>query len=319
MWRSFDLNQVENHFEWRMLKKLCNPVLSKRPDILFYSCFGNEHLKYNCLRVFYTPENIRPQFNRCDYAFSFDYPITKRNYRLPIYRRWPSYKQLFNQRNGENILLENREFCSILISNPNGNERNNFFNKLSHYKKVDSGGKHLNNIGQIIAPGEDNKLNWMKKYKFSIAFENSTYPGYTTEKLMHALISNTIPIYWGNPLAYLDFNPKAFINVHDYHSIKEVIERVKEIDNDQLLYLEYLNQPCLINNKETEFCKEDNILARFDEIITSKIYYVPKYKKFFQKPAYFLLKIKENLKSFYVRVMGSVKYRLSKLQDLISE
>jgi hypothetical protein len=52
---------------------------------------------------------------------------------------------------------------------------------------------------------------------------------------MHALITDTIPIYWGNPLASLDFNPKAFINCHDYKSFDEVIELVKEIDSNETL------------------------------------------------------------------------------------
>ena len=159
---------------------------------------------------------MRPNFDRCDYAFSFDYPVNERNYRLPLYRRWPEYSQLFNSRNPDKVFSQNRKFCSFMVSNPNASTRIEFFKKLSSYKSVDSGGRFLNNIGDPIQTGVENKLNWMRNYKFSITFENSSYPGYTTEKLMHALITDTIPIYWGNPLAGLDFNPKAFINCHDF-------------------------------------------------------------------------------------------------------
>jgi len=286
MYRSFDLREAEQIFEWRMISKHWQPMLSDDPDFLFYSCFGQEHLKYNCIRIFYTPENIRPRFDRCDYAFSYDLPITQRNYRLPIYRRWPEYKNLLRPRDPDRIAAQKRQFCAFMVSNPHAIERIDFFNRLSKYKKVDSGGGYLNNIGYRVERGSQNKLDWMRNYKFSITFENSCYPGYTTEKLMHALLADTIPIYWGNPLASLDFNPKAFINCHDYSSFDDVVELVREIDQNEALYKGYLSQPYLTNNVETDFCKEENIVARYDEILSSRKYYISPGIKRLQKPLY---------------------------------
>jgi hypothetical protein len=286
MYRSFDLREAEQIFEWRMISKHWQPMLSDDPDFLFYSCFGQEHLKYNCIRIFYTPENIRPRFDRCDYAFSYDLPITQRNYRLPIYRRWPEYKNLLRPRDPDRIAAQKRQFCAFMVSNPHAIERIDFFNRLSKYKKVDSGGGYLNNIGYRVERGSQNKLDWMRNYKFSITFENSCYPGYTTEKLMHALITDTIPIYWGNPLASLDFNPKAFINCHDYSSFDDVVELVREIDQNEALYKGYLSQPYLTNNVETDFCKEENIVARYDEILSSRKYYISPGIKRLQKLLY---------------------------------
>lgn len=293
MYRSFDLAHVKQHFEWRIISKRWDLELSDTPDFLFYSCFGDEHLKYNCTRVFYTPENVRPNFNRCDYAFSFDYPVSERNYRLPFYRRLSEYKQLFRPRNPDYVLNQQRKFCSFMVSNSNAITRIEFFKKLSSYKNVDSGGRFLNNIGDPIQTGVENKLKWMNNYKFSITFENSSYPGYTTEKLMHALITDTIPIYWGNPLASLDFNPKAFINCHDYSSFDEVIELVKEIDSNETLYKEFLNQPYLKDNEETVFCREKNILARYDEILSSKRVFVSPVKKRLQRHLYYPIKVRK--------------------------
>jgi len=294
--RPFNLSNVNQLFEWRMASKRFNLVLSEKPDFLFYSCTGQDHLKYDCTRIFYTPENVRPRFDRCDYAFSFDYPVSERNYRLPLYRRWSEYKRLFSPRDPDKITLQKRKFCSFIVSNPNAQERIEFFKKLSLYKSVDSGGSYLNNIGFPISPGVENKLKWMQNYKFSITFENSSYPGYTTEKLMHALIANTIPIYWGNPLAALDFNPKAFINCHDFKSLDEVIELVKEIDKNYLLYREYLSQPFLKDNQETEFCKEENILARYDEIFDSDRIYISPIRKKMQRHLYYSLKLQKYVK-----------------------
>ena len=69
------------------------------------------------------------------------------------------------------------------------------------------------------------------------------HSGYTTEKLVHAMAAHTIPIYWGNPQVSEDFNPKSFINCHDYSSLEAVIERIIEVDQNESLYRHYLEEP----------------------------------------------------------------------------
>jgi len=305
-YRSFDITKVEHMFEWKMLSKLCQPELSHNPDILFYSCFGDKYLQYDCKRVFVTPENIRPNLRECDWAFSYDYPVTERNYRLPLYRRWHKYNEVFLPRDLNTIATQNRKFCSFMVSNRSAHERIDFFKKLSFYKHVDSGGKHLNNIDGPIQGGPLEKMNWLRGYKFNITFENSSYPGYTTEKLLEALVSGTVPIYWGNPLVGLDFNPKAFINCHDFNSFDEVIEYVKEVDQNDELYKELLSQPILPGGKETEFCCEENILARFEEIVNSN-------KVFISQPRKRIQKIFRPAQKKMKRRINKINYRISEL------
>ena len=93
-----------------------------------------------------------------------------------------------------------------MTSNPYSQKRIGFFKELSKYKKVDSGGKVLNNVGGCV----EDKLEFIKDYKFVISFENSAHPGYTTEKIVDPLAMNCIPIYWGNPYVARDFNNKRF-------------------------------------------------------------------------------------------------------------
>jgi len=173
-----------------------------------------------------------------------------------------------------------------MVSNRKAKERIEFFQKLSAYKPVDSGGRFMNNIGGPIAPGRQNKAAWMCNYKFNIAFENASYPGYTTEKILEAFVSGAIPIYWGNPLIGLDFNPKAFINCHDFDSFDEVIAFIKEIDQDETLYKNYLREPILTGGVETDFCREENILARYNEIINNHETFVSPSRKRIQKMLY---------------------------------
>ena len=130
-------------------------------------------------------------------------------------------------------------------------------------------------IGNYKKPGNSRKSeNWLKEkqkflkdYKFTIAFENTSFSGYTTEKLVHPMLANSIPIYWGNPDVKRDFNKKSFINVQDFKDFNAVIKRIKEIDKDDGLYEKILNEPWLKNNTPNKWIDEKRILKRLDEII----------------------------------------------------
>ena len=241
-----------SHLVHTILKKHYDVELSDDPDYVFYHESTYEYLKYNCIRIFYTGENMSPNFNLCDYATAFDYmDFADRFYRLPVYLVATFYqaKELELAKNiditkpkkfTKEDLTQKSGFCSFVYSNYLSDEtRKILFDKLSAYKKVNSGGKYLNNVGGPVG----NKLEFEMKHKFSLAVENSGRSGYTTEKIVCSFVANTIPIYWGNPEIGREFNTKRFINCHEYKSFDEVVKRIKEIDNDDDLYLKIINEP----------------------------------------------------------------------------
>lgn len=240
-----DLNKQDNLFI-NLLKPYYEVVISEDPDVLFYSCYSFEHLKYNCFKIFYTAENVRPNFMECDFAISFDFDSYKnRNLRLPLFRWSPSLECLYLEQDVLSIIESKRKFCCMVVSNGGCKMRNKFFEQLNEYKKVDSGGKFLNNIGYQVP----DKREFIKDYKFVLSFENSSYPGYTTEKIYQPMQVNCLPVFWGNPEIQKDFNTKSFINVHDYPSFRAVIEEIIRIDSDDELYRQYLEEPFFVNNK----------------------------------------------------------------------
>jgi len=261
-----DHRKTDNYF-YNLLSTQYDIVICDSPDFLICSCFGKDYLRYNCIRIFYTGENIRPNFVEYDYAFSFDYLNNPDNYRLPLYALYSDPRKLIKPEdfNVDAIMKEKTKFCSFVVSNPNGKIRNEFFFKLSQYKKVDSAGRLFNNVG---GPVKD-KYAFMKMYKFNIAFENSSHEGYSTEKIVEPMLSNSIPIYWGNRLVDRDFNPKSFINYYDYRDFDVLIERIIQIDNDDNLWGDYLRQPFYYNNEVNEFARPENVLKQFDYIFNN--------------------------------------------------
>jgi len=254
-WGGFD--KTNNYF-YNLLKEEFDIEISNNPDYLFFSVFGNQHQNYNCVKIFYTGENVSPPLHYCNWSFSFDYLDDSRNYRLPHYLLYDGYYELVNKKVIDESLSK-RKFCNFVVSNGNCLERNNFFQKLSKYKMVDSGGRLMNNIGYAIT----DKLKFQSDYKFSIAYENNAYrpqfPGYTTEKIMQPMTVNSIPIYWGNPLIHLEFNTKSFVNFYDFNSEDDMIEYIIELDKNDDKYLEMLNQPWFDEYNISENNKIDNI------------------------------------------------------------
>ena len=254
-WGGFD--KTNNYF-YNLLKDEFDVEISNNPDYLFFSVFGNQHQNYNCVKIFYTGENVAPPLGYCDWSFSFDYLNDVRNYRLPHYLLYDGYYELARPKIID-LNMANRKFCNFVASNGNCKERNDFVKELSKYKKVDSGGRWMNNIGYSV----NDKRKFQSEYKFSIAFENNAYrPGYEwyiTEKIMEPMTVNSIPIYKGGCKVSEDFNSKSFINCHDFFNIDDVIEWIIELDKNRDKYLEMLNQPWFIDYNIPESNKIENI------------------------------------------------------------
>lgn len=267
----------EEHLFTKILRQRYDVQICSDPDYLFFGPFGSDNLTFDGIKIFYTGEDISPDFNLCDYAIAFDrLQFGDRYLRYPIFAMRDAFrdaqqKHLFTQAD-----LDNKTgFCNFVYSNSQFADpiRRQFFETLSCYKRVDSGGRFLNNIGGPIGKTIADKLDFQSKYKFSIAFENGQSDGYTTEKIIEAFAAKTIPIYWGDPGITEDLNEKAFVNCGSFASLDEVVERVREIDNDDALFREMLAQPIFGEENDPEqFSRErleQFLFAIFDQPLSS--------------------------------------------------
>jgi len=263
-WDRFD---EQNNWFTRLLQERFDLAFESRPDFLLYSSFSAEYQRYRCTRIFYTGENVRPDFSQCDFAFTFDHLDDPRHYRLPLYRLYFEDSQLTQVREVDAIVREKRKFCNMVVSNPQADERIGFFQRLSRHRAVDSGGKVLNNVGGPVP----DKLAFIRNYKFTLAFENACYPGYTTEKLVQPWVEGSVPIYWGNPRVAEEFNQRSFINVNDFPDWNAAIRYILRVDQDEQIYRSHLQAPLFRDGQLPEFLRRDRILDRFEEIFLGKV------------------------------------------------
>uniref|UniRef100_A0A3B3QW46 Fucosyltransferase n=1 Tax=Paramormyrops kingsleyae TaxID=1676925 RepID=A0A3B3QW46_9TELE len=88
----------------------------------------------------------------------------------------------------------------------------------------------------------DQLLPTISRCYFYLAFENSVYRDYITEKLWNnALLAGSVPVVLGPPRAnYEAFIPKdSFIHVDDFNSIKELADFLNQLASDKERYESY--------------------------------------------------------------------------------
>jgi len=245
-WEGFD---PERNYFTDLIGDAVAVEISDRPEVVFFSSFGREHEKFpDAMKVFYTGENVRPNRMECDYSIGFDHLGSLRHFRWPLYNLYPRREVDCGNRSG---------FCSIVVSNPNSFLRLRFAERLDRRRPVAYGGKVRNNVGGPIG----SKLDFISRYRFNIAFENSSYPGYTTEKLFEAKLAGCIPIYWGDPRVSEDFDPDAFIDLSTFPSWDACIEHILEVDDDPSLSARYIGTPLVPGGEETLDSRADGLRA----------------------------------------------------------
>lgn len=260
-WKDFSPDIFLKRFPF--LSKKYKLITSDEPQIMFFSNFGNpqklfgKKFEKKALKVFYYGENIGspPIIDMCDFIIGSNRDLISNKY---LYMP-PYLPRLYHlERKQEDLIKEEidistikkKKFCNFVYSH-NVDRRNNFFKLLSKYKIVDSPARCMNNMAKIGKTYQD-KMNFIKDYKFTIAFENSTCNGYLCEKISEPMMVNSIPIYWGDTHVHKHFNEKSFINCMGFKNDKEIIDYIIEIDRNKDLYRKMLIEPWFKNNKLPE-------------------------------------------------------------------
>ncbi|KAM9497170.1 4-galactosyl-N-acetylglucosaminide 3-alpha-L-fucosyltransferase 9-like [Clarias gariepinus] len=126
-----------------------------------------------------------------------------------------------------------------IVSNWNPNFRRvKYFNELSQHIKVEAYGRAFN---RYVSDDDYNKI--LPSCKFYLAFENSIYQDYFSDKLFDPMKVGTIPVVIGPPREnYEEFIPAdSFIHVDDFESPQKLAEHLTFLDQNQEKYEQYFN------------------------------------------------------------------------------
>ena len=81
----------------------------------------------------------------------------------------------------------------------------------------------------------NNKLATIRNYKFALCFENGSYPGYITEKIIDCLVAGVIPIYRGAPDIQDYIDPHLYIDASHFETFKQMEDHLRSIDSKSLM------------------------------------------------------------------------------------
>lgn len=294
-WPGFTPDQFRGYFPY--VHEKYDLVVSQMPEVVFHSVFAPgwrpyadptdaknaPHIKPgNYVRVFMTGENVEPPMEHCEFAISFSVLADRPNHlRLPLWvyeNRGSGYRPESLVKDPDTdwelVAKGKTQFCNFVYLHPVP-FRERIFEAVSAYKRVDAAGQCLNNMNGWMVPTTPTRLagkvEFFRRYKFTLAIENSIWPGYETEKLVDPVYAGSIPIYAGNPMARARFDAGAYIDLANFSSLREMVEFVREVDNDRNLYLRMLAAPFFRGNQMPEGVRDGTVLAFFDRIFQAAI------------------------------------------------
>ena len=207
------------------------------------------------VKIFFTGENERPPEGRWDAYLSFDlHSYEGRNTYLPLWwitssdillptvspylGRAITLDEMLSSRTPD--LTNRKKFCAAFIGKAYP-FRMHALTALSKVGEIDVFGGIARNTRKTRA---EEKFEISQEYKFVFCFENDLFPGYVTEKAPEAWATGAVPLYWGSdPAGYL--NQKSLINLANFPTLEDYVERIKEVNNDDHLWMEIASQPLL--------------------------------------------------------------------------
>ncbi len=251
----------------------------------------------NRKRVFFTGENVHyPVFKEyeknlldhasIDLSLGFDYVDDAQYLRFPIWilEMFPpnsninDIKRICNQLSFQKLEDSRNRFCALVAGTSTmlGTEslemRKKMVEKLNLIDRVDCAGKLLRNTEELQERFYDDKAEFLKLYRFFICPENISVAGYVTEKVFHAIGSGCIPIYNGslnNPEPEV-LNHEAILFWEKDGDNEDLLRKIGELHDNNLLYKEFFEQPRLNNNAWEVVAKYfDDLERRLNELFQS--------------------------------------------------
>lgn len=255
--------------------------------INFFSVFGNQiyvRNKFKGKKIFFSGENLDRRNsilkkwyrNIEDYCLdsvdlSLGFPLNPLN--PPNYMRFPlwilylfppesTFKDISNIIDSINASRYKKKYeCALIASHDIGGTRNMIYKECKKIFDVHCAGRWKQNSDELWIRYKNNKILYLRNFKFNICPENSNTEYYVTEKLFEAFLADSIPIYYGangDPEPNI-INKNAVVIWDDSDKINTV-KLLLDLKNNPKLYREFINQP-----KFSKYANEI-IFEKFEEL-----------------------------------------------------
>jgi alpha(1,3/1,4) fucosyltransferase len=258
MWKEFDPDDIALTRIFRVKYDVRQVPLGTDEDVCIVSCFGpiqRPPTKAPVIGMLGESYQVKGDEPYADIYFTINETRNKNIY-WPHWLNYIDNDEVYDTLQKRNARkYEKTRFCSFIARHPGfyGDHTRLHFTQfiMKEYKHVDCPSELLNNhppIGDAVTQleADNEKVEFLQRYKFNIAFENCVKPYYVTEKIVQPFKSNCIPIYRGGIKALDDFNEKAFIYAGegaDLTDFAATLSQIKRIDENDDLFYEMVSQP----------------------------------------------------------------------------
>lgn len=283
---------------FHILKNICNKYnkfllySDISGDIEIFSVFGSKNKiieSKSKIKIFYTGEantryieykdncledvNLSLGFNR----------IEHKNYiRMPIYIFHHFDYININKDNIRKRIIEinnakyNKTKFASLIATWQGeyNLRGAMYKYISKIDKINCPSLFMHNDNSLKNRFNDNKLEYLKQFKFNICPENLIENGYITEKLFDSFEAGCIPIWNGDESIEPDIiNKDAILYWEKDSDNKDLLKEIKTLYKDDIYYNKFISKPRLIIDGATDYIYNQikELHERLEEIIQNLI------------------------------------------------
>ncbi|MEI0559728.1 glycosyltransferase family 10 domain-containing protein [Brachyspira intermedia] len=267
--------EFSNNYFYNLIKNnyISDLEISYNPDIEFFAPVGKRYFLEKSkakIKIFYTGECVSNKaidkiwsdysdncINDVDLSLGFD-RIDEDKYdnyvRFPIWIFYNFNGLLDNKDytkddikkvidNINNAKSKKNKFASLVASHDATNIRTQMYNQISKIDYINCPGKLFHNDDTLKQDYNNDKIEYLKDFKFNICPENTISDGYVTEKLFDAFKAGCIPIYNGDENIELNFvNKNALLFFKKGEDNTELIKEIEKLHRDDKLFDDFQKQ-----------------------------------------------------------------------------
>lgn len=260
--------------------------------INMFSVFNNQYTIKRPMdgkKVFFSGENLNYRFEHVtkdyglyaldyvDFAMGFDIIDHPKYLRFPLWIMYLFRNPQITEEDIEKYIeqinsyhYEKSQDAVVIASHDKWNTRSCIADSINYFVDINFAGSWRNNTDDLQKKYDDNKMEYLKEFKFNICAENLDDDAYVTEKIFQAIQCDCIPLYLGggNYLEPKVINENAIIRWYLNEDNADATELFINLISDEKSYNEFKEQNVLKDTAaKTIINKFSDLKKRFENLI----------------------------------------------------
>lgn len=244
-----------------------------RAPIKLFFTQENTHVPYSPWQEF---ENIWEKEPSLSLTLGFDYAEHPKYMRFPYWLSAIFKPDVTQEQVAEFVVAHNysdsssrTKDCAFVCRNDYFGDRARIADLVERVMPISYPSDFRHNDDEMRGKYKNDKIAYLRDFRFNLCPENSNNKGYVTEKVFEAIKAGCVPIYWGNE-GYPEpdiLNPKAIVYL-DKDKPEEGLRLLKKLYEDPKAYEEFASQPRFLPGAaEKIYAYYERLDAKLKEIL----------------------------------------------------